>query len=76
VVSFAFCAFFSWKSWTLLHTAWADGQTSNSTFGPPMWIPYSLMAAGMTLLSAQLFVGLLARLAGLPDRPREPRRAG
>jgi TRAP-type C4-dicarboxylate transport system permease small subunit len=75
VVSFAFCAFFAWKSWTLLHVAWVEGQTSNSSFGPPMWIPYSLMAAGMTLLSAQLFVALLARLAGLPDRPGEPRRA-
>jgi TRAP-type C4-dicarboxylate transport system permease small subunit len=59
MVSLLFCGFFSWKSWTLLHEAWVEGQTSNSTFGPPMWIPYALMAIGMTLLTAQIGVQLL-----------------
>ena len=32
----------------------ADGQTTDSTWGPPLWIPYSTMAAGMTLVAIQL----------------------
>lgn len=53
LVSFAFCLFFAWKSWSLDHEAWTDGQVSDSTWGPPLWIPYTLMAAGMSLLCVQ-----------------------
>ena len=52
----AFCAFFAWKSCTLLHEAWSEGQTTSSSWAPPLWIPYSLMSAGMILLSVQLAV--------------------
>ena len=53
---FAFCVFFAWKSCTLLHEAWSEGQTTSSSWAPPLWIPYALMSAGMILLSVQLFV--------------------
>lgn len=59
VISLAFVVFFAWKSWILLHEAWVDGQTSQSTWGPPLWIPYSLMAVGMSLLSVQFVVQIL-----------------
>jgi TRAP-type C4-dicarboxylate transport system permease small subunit len=67
VASFAFCAFFSWKSWTLLHEAVVDEQTTSSTWGPPLWIPYGLMSVGMTLLSLQLLLQALVRLFGEED---------
>jgi len=63
LMSLAFCAFFAWKSWTLFHEAWVDKMTTSSTFSPPLTIPYGLMAAGMTLLVAQLLLQSIVRLA-------------
>lgn len=64
-ISAAFCGFFAWKSWTLWHEAWRDGQTTSSSWAPPLWIPYGLMAAGMTLLALLLLVQFASGLANL-----------
>ena len=71
LVSFLFCAFFAWKSWTLFMEAWEEGQTTNSTFAPPLWVPYSMMAFGMSLLTLQLLLQVAQRLAGTPKRAGE-----
>ncbi len=57
-----FCAFFSWKSWTLLAEAIAEGQTTTSSWGPPLWIPYSTMAVGMSLVGLQAALQFAARV--------------
>jgi len=69
LIACLFCGFFAWKSWVLLVEAWQEGQTTSSSWGPPLWIPYACMTFGMALLTLQLFVQLLD---GEPEaaRPR------
>ena len=59
-LSFLFVSFFAWKSITLLLEALADGQTTPSAWGPPLWIPYGCMSVGMVLLALQLLLQVLA----------------
>jgi len=54
VLVLAFCTLFAWKSGTLLHEAVAEGQTASTAWGPPLWIPYSVLTLGMTLLAIQV----------------------
>jgi TRAP-type C4-dicarboxylate transport system permease small subunit len=68
VASLLFCAFFTWKSWTLAYEAYSDGQVSNSMWSPPLAIPYGLMACGMTLLCAQLLLQIIMPLLGTVRR--------
>lgn len=65
-----FCCFFSWKSWTLLHEAVVDSQTTSSSWGPPLWIPYSIMAVGMNLVGIQAALHVAARIAAMREAAR------
>ena len=60
-VMLCFCIVFAWKTVALLHEAYIDGQTSQSAWGPPLWIPYALLAAGMILLALQFAIQVAVR---------------
>ena len=38
----------------MLREALQEGQTSQSAWGPPLWIPYSVLTIGMALLAMQV----------------------
>ena len=62
IAGLAFCGFFAWESWLLLYEAWTENFHSGSTWGPPLWVPYSLMSVGMTLLSLQILLQVVRGL--------------
>lgn len=63
IASFAFCGFFSWKSWSMFYEAFSGGYRTESTWAPPLWIPYGLLALGMTNLSLQLLLQIVTHFA-------------
>jgi TRAP-type C4-dicarboxylate transport system permease small subunit len=58
------CGFVAVNAWRLTGIAWSEGWVSNSTWGPKLWIPFSLIALGMSLLALQYLVQIIdGRLA-------------
>jgi TRAP-type C4-dicarboxylate transport system permease small subunit len=64
IICFLFCAVFTWQSWLLMLEALDDGRVTDSAWAPPLWIPYSMMTAGMSLLTLRLVVQLAQAFGG------------
>jgi TRAP-type C4-dicarboxylate transport system permease small subunit len=64
IICLLFCAFFAWQSWLLLLEAIDDGRVTDSAWAPPLWVPYSMMTAGMSLLTLRLVLQLGQRFGG------------
>ncbi len=62
LASALFCGFFSWKAWALFDEAQLEGYRTSSSWAPPLWIPYLLMALGMSLLTVQIVGQLVASM--------------
>lgn len=65
VLSGLFCALVAVLSWEYFWEAYSEGWDSGSTWSPKMWIPYSFMAAGMTLLTLEFVVQTVEGLGKL-----------
>jgi TRAP-type C4-dicarboxylate transport system permease small subunit len=64
IICLLFCGFFTWQCWLLLLEAIEDGRVTDSAWAPPLWIPYSMMTAGVSLLTLRLAVQLVQALDG------------
>lgn len=53
------CGFVAVNAWRLTVVAWNEGWVSNSTWGAKLWIPFGLIALGMSLLALQYLVQII-----------------
>ncbi len=53
-----------WYGWEMFHIAWVRGWTSDTVWGPQLWIPYLALPIGFGLLLLQLIADLIDALAG------------
>jgi TRAP-type C4-dicarboxylate transport system permease small subunit len=57
-----------WYGFEFWHEAWDWGETSNSPWNPPLWIPYLALPVGFGLYFLQLAADLYALLVTI-DKP-------
>lgn len=68
------CGFVAVNAWRLTGVAWSEGWVSNSTWSPKLWIPFSFIALGMSLLALQYLVQIIdGRLAPMLAERRHGR---
>lgn len=68
--SLLFCGWVTYRSWQMFWEAFSAGWRSETTWGPPLAVPYGFMASGMTLVTLQYLALLLAGLAGCREEVR------
>ena len=70
VLSLALCAFIAVKVWEYDWKAWSEGWTTDSVWAPPLWVPFTLMALGLTLITLEYVVQIVEEIA-FGEQPRE-----
>lgn len=65
ILSCAVCLFIAVSVSLYTHQAWSEGWTTDSTWGPSLWIPFSLIAVGMWFTVLQFLVQIVDAIAHL-----------
>ena len=63
------CAVLAWTGWQFFHEAWTFGWTTESVWGPPLWIPLLTLPVGLGVLTLQYTVDIFCLATGR-SRPR------
>ena len=64
ILSALLCAFAAVMVLRYDWQAWSEGWTTNSTWAPPEWIPYTLIGLGLVLISLEYLVQIVDQIAG------------
>ncbi|MFP3928772.1 MAG: TRAP transporter small permease [Desulfobacteraceae bacterium] len=65
VISCIIAGILAWYSWPMWWESVLIGEHSESLWGPPMWIPYFFLPAGMTMLFFQYIVQIVKKIRAL-----------
>jgi TRAP-type C4-dicarboxylate transport system permease small subunit len=71
ILSCAVCLFIAVSVSLYGHQAWTEGWTTDSTWGPSLWIPFALIAAGMWLTVLQFLVQIVDAIIRLHNPTAE-----
>lgn len=63
VLSLLLCAFLMVKVWQYTGKAWSENWATESVWAPKLWIPFSLIGAGFTLITLEYIVQIVEELA-------------
>ncbi len=75
ILSLLLCAFMAVKVLQYDWQAWSKNWRTDSTWAPPLWIPYTLIGVGLVLISLEYIVQITEQIAG-PGRQRKPDEPG
>ena len=64
------CAVLTWTGGQYFHEAWTFGWTTETVWGPPLWIPLLTLPVGLGILTLQYTADILCLVTGRP-RPRD-----
>lgn len=70
-LSLVVVAFVARNAWHYAWDAYQQGWTTSSTWAPPLWIPYFLMAFGLSTTGLQMIVQILETLFTSPARKEQ-----
>jgi len=59
LASMVFCGFVGYFTWKFFYMVWDQGWRTESPWAPPLWIPYFMMAFGLTTLTMQYLVQIV-----------------
>lgn len=59
LASLALCLFISYYTWKFFYMVWDQGWVTESPWAPKLWIPYFLMAFGLSTLCVQCLVQIV-----------------
>ena len=63
VLSLLLCAFLSVKVWEYAAKAWNENWSTDSVWAPKLWIPFSMIGLGFTLITLEYVVQIVEEVA-------------